>query len=275
MSKAGVLIAAVSLLCLDALLLAQTSRGHYRITNKIHVDGDGGWDYITADDSTGRLFVSHGTVVQVVDAKTGKIAGTNGVHGIALARNVNKGFTSDGRDTAITVFDCTTLKVLQKVRVTGINPDAIVYDAFSHSVLAFNGKSSNATVIDAKTDKVTATIPLDGKPEFPAPDGHGSLYVNIEDRNVVEVIDTKTMKIERKFSIAPGESPTGLALDAAADRLFVGCGNKLLVIADAKAGKVLTSLPIGDHVDAVAFDPLYKRAYASCGDGTLTMSSKP
>ncbi len=258
--------------CADA---PRTSDSRYKIVTRIHVDGDGGWDYITSDDSTGRLFVSHGTVVQVVDAKSGKTIGTipdtKGVHGIAVAHDVGKGFASNGKDSSVTVFDLSTLKVLGKIPVTGLNPDAILYDAFSHSVYTFNGKTSNATVIDAKSEKVVATISLDGKPEFPASDGQGSIFDNIEDKNLVDVIDAKTMKVTRKFAVAPGEGPSALALDVTGNRLFIGCGNKLMVIADAKAGKVLASLPIGDHVDAAAWDPSLKRAYASCGDGTLTV----
>jgi DNA-binding beta-propeller fold protein YncE len=254
---------------------AQTPGSHYKIANRINVEGDGGWDYLAADDATGRLFVSHATVVQVVDAKSGKIIGTipdtKGVHGIAVASDVHKGFTSNGKDSSVTVFDLSTLKVLGKVPVTGLNPDAILYDAFSNSVYAFNGKTSNATVIDAKSEKVAATISLDGKPEFAASDGQGSIYDNIEDKNLVDVIDAKTMKVTRKFAVAPGEGPSALALDVTGNRLFIGCGNKLMVIADAKTGKVLASLPIGDHVDAAAWDPSLKRAYASCGDGTLTV----
>ncbi len=276
MTRIGVLIAALTLVCLDAMLFAQASSdSHYKIANKFHVEGDGGWDIVAVDDSAGRVYVSHATMVQVVDAKTGKTVGTipdtKGVHGTAIARDAGRGFTSNGKDTSVTVFDLNTLAVIEKVRVTGIGPDAITYDRFSHSVYVFNGKSSNATVIDAKTDKVTATVSLDGKPEFPVSDEQGSIYVNIEDKNLVEVIDTKTEKVTRKFPVAPGEGPSPIALDVATNRLFIGCGNKLMVIADAKTGKIIGSVPIGDHADGAAFDPVYKRAYASCGDGTLTV----
>ncbi|HUI92155.1 MAG TPA: hypothetical protein VLX68_07910 [Chitinivibrionales bacterium] len=254
---------------------AQTAGSHYRIANKFHLDGDGGWDIITADSATGRVFVSHATMVQVMDGKTGKLLGvipdTKGVHAAVIAADAGKGFTSNGKDTSITVFDLSTLKVLRKIAATGAGPDAMIYDAFSHAVFCFNGRSANATVIDAKTCNVAATVALDGKPEFPASDGKGLLYVNLEDKSLVEVIDTKAMKTVRSFSIAPGESPTGIALDNAKSLLFIGCGNKRMVVADVKSGKVIASLPIGDHCDGAAFDPVYKRAYASCGDGTLTV----
>jgi YVTN family beta-propeller protein len=270
-----VLSAALSLCTLALPSHAQKSTSRYKIAQKIHVDGDGGWDIIAADNSTGRLYVSHGTMVQVVDAKTGKTVGTipdtKGVHGTAIARDAGKGFTSNGKDTSVTVFDLNTLAVTQKVKVTGIGPDAITYDKFSHSVYVFNGKSSNATVIDAKTNKVTATVALDGKPEFPVSNEQGLMYVNLEDKSLVEVIDTKAAKVIRKFPVAPGEGPSPIALDTTTNRLFIGCGNKLMVIADAKTGKILGSVPIGDHADGAAFDPGYKRAYASCGDGTLVV----
>jgi YVTN family beta-propeller protein len=214
-------------------------------------------------------------MVQVVDIKTGKTVGTipdtKGVHGTAIARDADKGFTSNGKDTSVTVFDLNTLAVVQKIKVTGIGPDAITYDKFSHSVYVFNGKSSNATVIDVKTNKVTATIALDGKPEFPVSNEQGLMYVNLEDKSLVEVIDTKAAKVIRKFPVAPGEGPSPIALDMPTGRLFIGCGNKLMVIADAKTGKILGSVPIGDHADGAAFDRGYKRAYASCGDGTLVV----
>lgn len=275
MIRTGILISVIALLGLDALLVAQTNESHYRLSAKIRVDGDGGWDIIAADDSTGRLFVSHGSMVQVVDAKSGTLIGvipdTKGVHGTAVARDAGLGFTSNGKDASVTVFDLATLAVRQKISVTGIGPDIIAYDRFSHDVYVFNGKSDNATVIDAGLCKVVATVPLDGKPEFCVPDGHGLLYVNIEDKGVVKVIDTKTNAVTRTFPVAPGEEPSPIALDTATGTLFIGCGNKTAVVADAKAGKVLASLPIGEHPDGAAFDPVYKRAYFSCADGTLAV----
>jgi YVTN family beta-propeller protein len=193
------------------------------------------------------------------------------VHGIALALDLNKGFTSNGKEDSVTVFDLKTLAVTAKAGITGQNPDAILYDAFSHLVFTFNGKSANATVIDAKLNKVVATIALDGKPEFPANDGTGNLYVNIEDKNSISVINTKTLKVEKTWPIAPGEEPTGLAIDTENHRLFAVCHNKMMVIVDTQTGKVLSSLPIGERVDGVVYDPVKKRAYSSNGDGTMTV----
>ena len=254
---------------------AQTSVSHYKIAGKIHLEGDGGWDCLTVDDATGRLFVSHSTIVRVIDIKTGKLVGTItdtlGVHGIALAHDLNKGFISNGKDASVSIFNLKTLELLTKVTVTGENPDAILYDNFSHLVFVFNGKTSNATVIDAKTNKVVATIVLDGKPEFPTSDGKGTIYINIEDKSLVDVISTKTLKVEKNWPITPGVEPSGIALDNKNHRLFIGCRNKILVVADAEAGKALATVPIGDHCDGVAFDSTLKRAYSSNGDGTLTV----
>jgi len=254
---------------------AQTNASKYKIANTFHLEGEGGWDCLSVDDATNRLFISHGTMVQVVDAKSGKLLGTisdtKGVHAIALAPDLNKGFTTNGKDTSVTVFDLKTLAVLTKVPVTGINPDVAVYDKFSQQVFICNGKSSNMTVIDAKTNKVTATIALDGKPEFPATNENGKVFVNIEDKNLINVIDVKTLKVEQKWPLAPGEEPSGLAIDAQNNRIFAGCNNKLMVILDAISGKIITTLPIGERVDGVAFDPGLRRVYSSNGEGTLTV----
>ena len=173
-------------------LNGQNAAGGYKVIQKIHLEGDGFWDYLNADDATGMLYVSHGKMVNVVDMNTGKnvatITDVNGVHGIAIAPEFNKGFISNGKDASVSIFNLKTLELLTKVAVTGENPDAILYDNFSHLVFVFNGKTSNATVIDAKTDKVVATIALDGQPEFPASDGKGTIYINIEDKSLVDVI---------------------------------------------------------------------------------------
>lgn len=275
MRKTTFLICILLLLGLTVSLHAQSPASQYKTANKIHLEGNDGWDYLTVDDSSGRLYVSHGTMVQVVDTRTGKIVGvisnTIGVHGIALASDLNKGFISNGKDSSVTIFDLQTLAFIAKLPVTGRNPDAILYDKFSHHVFAFNGTTSNATVIDAKTNKVAATIALDGKPEFPTTDGVGTVYVNIEDKNLIDVINAKTLTIDKKWPIAPGEEPTGMAIDNENHLLFVVCGNKIMVIADAKTGTIVTTVPIGDHADAAAFDTARKRAYSSNGDGTLTV----
>ncbi|HLN71886.1 MAG TPA: hypothetical protein VK205_01240 [Prolixibacteraceae bacterium] len=247
----------------------------YKIINKIHLEGDGGWDYLFVDESSGRLYVSHSTMALAVDVKTGKqvgkIPGTNGIHGIATVNNLDKGFTSNGRDNTVTVFDLKTLAVTSTIKVTGNNPDAILYDAFSQRLFTFNGGSANATVIDPRLNTIAGTISLRGKPEFAVTDGNGKIYVNIEDKNEISMINTTTLKVEKNWSIAPGEEPSGLALDNETHRLFSVCSNKRMVISDAEAGKVITTLPIGDRCDGVAFDPTLKRAYSSNGEGTITV----
>jgi YVTN family beta-propeller protein len=256
-------------------LYGQSPASEYRIVNKFKMPGTGGWDYLTVDETTGRVFVSHQTMVVVVDLKTGNVIGTindtPGVHGIAIAPDLNKIFISNGRDSSVTVADLKTLAVTDKITGTGQNPDAIMYDQFSSKVFTFNGRSSNSTVIDAKTNKKVATIPLAGKPEFPAPDGKGRIFVNIEDKSLISVINTSTLKVEASWSIAPGEEPSGLALDNETHRLFSVCSNKLMVIVDATDGHIVTTLPIGEGCDGVKFDPGLKRAYSSNGEGTMTV----
>lgn len=252
----------------------QNATDGYRIVQKINLQGDGGWDYLIADDASDRLYVSHGSVVNVVDLKTGKSAATitdvKGVHGIALANDSGKGFISNGADNNVTVFDTRDFKTIEKVPVTGQNPDAILYEPYTKSIITWNGRSSNATVIDSRTDKVIQTITLAGKPEAAVSDGKGKVFVNIEDKSEVSVINVKTWKVEQSWSISPGEGPTGLALDNVNHRLF-SATDKLMVILDAETGKVITTVPTGDGVDGAGFDPGLKRAYSSCGEGLLTV----
>lgn len=254
---------------------AQIAKSGYRIVNKIHLDGDGGYDYLTIDDVTSRLYISHGTIVQVLDVNEKKVVGTipdtKGVHGIALAKDLNKGFISNGRDTSVTVFDLKTLQVITKVKVTGNNPDAILYDPFSHKVFTFNGRSSNSTVIDPNSNKVIGTIDLPGKPEFSVTDGKGKVYANLEDKSQVCLINPIILKVEKTWSVSPGEEPSGLAIDSKEHRLFVVCGNKLMIVLDADNGNVVSKLDIGDRVDGVSYDPALKRIYSSNGEGTMTV----
>ena len=246
----------------------------YAIIKRIPLAGDGGWDCCRLDDAGNRLFVSHENQVQVVDVATGKlvgtIAGTKGVHDIAIAGDLKKAFISNGKDSSVTIIDVTTLAVLNKITVTGSDPDAIVYDPFSHCVFSFNGKSDNATVIDAKTDKVIATVLLGGAPEFAVSNGAGLLFVNLEDKDEVAVIDTKSMKIERRWPVAPASKPCAMAIDVKTNRLFIGCRSKVGLAMDAASGKVLASLPIGDHVDGACFDASKGLAFFSNGEGTIT-----
>ena len=246
----------------------------YKIQDKIKLPGNGGWDYLTSDDATSRLFVSHGTQVQVVDTKTLKLIGTidslNGVHGIALTP-FNKGFITNGKDSSVTVFDLTTYKKTGRIKVTGANPDAILYDPFSKKIFVYNGRSSNATVIDPNSNKIVATIPLDGKPEFSVTDGNGKIFVNIEDKSEISQIDAKTLKVVNTWPLKPGVEPSGLAIDTTTHRLFSVCDNKLMVVINADNGKVMGTAPIGEGVDGVAFDPFYLRILSSNGEGTLTI----
>jgi DNA-binding beta-propeller fold protein YncE len=269
------IVSCILLLGCSYILKAQTGSSGYKMVNKFHIEGDGGWDYLNVDESTGRIFVSHSTVVQVIDEKDGKLLGTipdtKGVHGIAIAADLNKAFISNGRDSSVTVVDLKSLAFITKIPVTGQNPDAILYDPFSHKVFVYNGRTANATVIDAAANKVISTIKLDGKPENSVTDLKGKVYVNIEDKSEISVINSTTNKVEQSWSIAPGEEASGLALDNETHRLFAVCSNKLMVVLDALSGKVITTLPIGGGSDGAAFDPSMKRAYSSNGEGTLTV----
>ena len=261
-------------LALCMFLSKLTAQGNYKILNKIHLDGDEGYDYLTADKTNNRLYISHGDMVQVLDVETKKVLASipaKRVHGITLANDLNKGYISNGKDSSVTVFDLTNFKTIKNVKVTGANPDAIMYDKFSKQIFVFNGRSNNATVINANTDLVTATISLSGKPEFSVSDENGKVYVNIEDKNEITLINTTTLKVEKTWSIVPGEEPTGLAIDNKTHRLFSVCGNKLMMIVNAETGKIITSLPIGDGCDGVAFDTELKRAYSSNGEGSVTI----
>ena len=257
------------------IIVCSFAQSNHRIVNKIPAPGNGGWDYLTVDESASRLYVSHGNEMNVIDLSTntliGTIPDTKGVHGIALAQDLGKGFISNGRDTSVTIIDLKTLKFLVKVKVTGNNPDAILYDPYSKKVFTFNGRSSNSTVIDARTNKVIGTIKLSGKPEFPVTDLKGRIFVNIEDKNSISTINVTTLKVENTWTVAPGESPSGLAIDLKNHRLFSVCENKMMVVVDYETGKIITTLKIGEGVDGVSFDPGLNRAYSSNGEGTMTV----
>ena len=252
---------------------AQKKDGYHLLT-KIEVGGEGGWDYLIADSEAHRLYVSHGTKVVVIDTATDKVVGeitnTNGVHGIAFATDLGKGFTSNGRDNSVTIFDLKTLKVLDNVK-TDKNPDAILYDPASKRVFAFNGGGKNTTVIDAASGKVDGTIDLGGRPEFATSNGKGLVYVNIEDKSEVVEIDSKGLKAIAHWPVAPGEEPSGMAIDRKTNRLFIVCSNKKMVVMDAATGKVVADVAIGDGTDAAGFDPETKLAFSSNGEGTLTV----
>lgn len=275
MRNATIVLSLICLLSLGRVSSARTMKSDYKVIRKIHLPGETWWDYPSIDPFTGRLFVSRGTMVQVVNVITGKLIGvipnTDGVHGIALAEDLNKGFVSDGADSSVTVFNLKTLKVISKIPVTGRDPDAILYDPYTHRVFTCNGETSNSTVIDAKSDKVIGTIKLTGRPEFSATDGKGRIYINIVDKSLVDEINPETMKIINVWSLSPGEHPSGLAIDAAHDVLFSVCHNKLMVVLNGLDGKIIATLPIGGRVDGAAYDPALQRAYSSNGEGTLTI----
>lgn len=245
-----------------------------RVLTDFPIKSTGGWDYITADGTNKRIYTSHGMQVNILDAATGDsvayIPDTKGVHGIAIANDLNKGYTSNGRANNVTVFDLKTYQVLKTIDA-GTNPDAIFYDPFSKKVYAFNGRSKDATVIDATTDAVVATIPLGGKPETGVSDGKGKVFVNIEDTNEEVEIDATTNKILNRWKLEGGDEPSGLAIDPATERLFIGCGgNQTMIVLNATNGSILGKFPIG-RCDGVAFDPALKLAYSSNGEGTISV----
>jgi len=247
----------------------------YKIVNKISLEGNEKWDYLFSDDKASRLYVSHGSQVQVVDEMEGKVIGKitdlQGVHGIAIASDLKKGFISTKTDNAVTIFNTETFAVIKKVTMTGTSPDAILFDSFSKKVFVFNGHSNNATVLDAETNEIVATIALTGNPEFAQSNRKGLIYVNLEDASSIAVINASTYKVENVWPIAPGTEPTGLALDNETHRLFSVCANKLMMVVNAETGKVITSLPIGERVDGAACDAKLKCVYSSNGDATMTV----
>ena len=258
------------------IVSACQAASEYRLLKEIPVGSDGGWDYLSVDSVARRLYVSHATKVVVIDLDkevvVGEMTNMPGVHGLAPAPDLAKGFVSCGRENKCAIVDLKTLETLSKVD-TGANPDGMLYEPSRQEVYMFNGRGNSATVIDAKAGKVVATIPLGGKPEFAAADSKaGRVFNNLEDKSEVVAIDTKTHEVVNRWPIAPGAEASGMAFDEAHHRLFLGCGNKLMVMMDSTTGKVAGSVPIGDGVDANAFDPETQLAFASCGDGTVTIA---
>ena len=246
----------------------------YHVIKTYKLGGEGGWDYLNLDSSSRRLYISRATHVIVIDADSGKPVGdipdTPGVHGIALAPELGRGFVSNGREGTVTIFDIQTLKLITKVKV-GDNPDAILYDPATKRVFTFNGKSHDSTALDAAKGTVLGTIKLEGKPEFAASDGKGEIFVNIEDKSQLDAIDPAKLEVKSRWPLAPCEEPSGLSIDREHRRLFAGCDNKMMAVVDADSGKVLATPAIGDGVDATAFDPGTGLAFASCGEGVLTV----
>jgi hypothetical protein len=249
--------------------------GSYEVVAKYPVGGTGAWDFLTVDEKRHRLYVSRGDHVQVLDTRSGKIvgdlSGTAGVHGIALAEDLGLGFTSNGRSDSATVFDLDTFAVVETVKVTGANPDAILYEPLSKRVLTFNGRSANVTAIDASSRRVVGTLALSGKPEVAVADGRGQAFVNIEDKNLIAVIDAATLTVSKYWPLGNCDGPTGLAIDRQRNRLFSVCHNKKMIVVDGNSGNVIKELPIGSEVDGAAFDPEVNLAFSSNGDGTVTI----
>jgi DNA-binding beta-propeller fold protein YncE len=266
--------ARVTLVTLLLIALAQAAAPGYHVMKTYKPSGDGGWDYLTLDSAARRLYISRATHVMVIDTDSGKsvgdIADTPGVHGIALAPELGRGFTSNGRENTVSIFELDTLKPIGKIKV-GDGPDAILYDPATKRVFTFNGHSHDATTIDAAKGTVVGTIKLDGKPEFAVSDEKGGVFVNIEDKNELTAIDPNKLVVKVTWPLPGCEEPSGLAIDRKNRRLFSSCGNKVMPIVDADSGKVVSTQPICEGVDAAAFDPETGLAFASCGDGTLTV----
>jgi DNA-binding beta-propeller fold protein YncE len=258
----------------NSLPAAQSSSGNYRVTKTISVPGDEGWDYLLVDSAGRRVYVSHGSHVVVLDADTnarvGDIPDTQGVHGIAIAPDAGRGFTSNGRANTVTIFDLKSLKNIGTVKA-GTNPDAIIYDPATKRIFTMNGRSQDTTAIDSASGSVAGTLALGGKPEFAVADGKGTIFVNIEDKSELVQFDSHNLTVLHRWPMAPCEEPSGLAASWKTRRLFAGCGNKMMAVIDADSGKIVATVPIGEGVDANAFDPETNLAFASTGDGNLTV----
>ncbi len=242
----------------------------------IALPGNGGYDYVFIDQVNHRLYASHGTAVNVVDLQTEKVIGTisgmKGVHGIAVTNDLNRGFITDGKANAVVAFDINTLKIIKTIPLTGNGPDGIIYDPSSKKIFAFEGDSNSAAVIDPKELKQTGSVALGGGPEFAVADGKGLIYNNLEDKNSLNVIDTKTLKVIHNYPLEPCGGPTGIAMDKDNQRLFTVCRkNTGMSVIDAQTGKVIQTLPIGAGVDAVVYNAAAKLIIASNGDGTATV----
>ena len=265
-------------LFLAATLLAAIpafAQKQYKVVNTVKLGGEGGWDYLYYDKDGQRLFITRGSHVMVVDAKTLKVSGDipdlSGIHGVALAPELGRGFVSNGGDNTVTIFDLKTLKKLDSVKV-GERPDAILYDPFTKHVFTFNARSKDSSVVDAASGKVVGTVPLDGKPEFPVSDGKGKVYANIEDKSEIAAIDASKLSVLNHWSVSPCQEPSALAFDGTHHRLFAGCDNKMMAVVDSDTGKVVTTVPIGAGVDAGRFNPKTQEVFMSCGgDGVLTV----
>ncbi len=271
-------IAASASLLVPAAVSAQQTKVNgatYHVARTIQLGGDGWWDYLVADPVQHRLYISRGTHVMVWDMNIEKLIGdipnTPGVHGVALAHDLNRGFSSNGRDSSVTIFDLNTLATIGVIHGTGRNPDAITYDPISKRVFTFNGGSASATAIDAATGTIVGTVPLGGKPEAGQPDGEGHILVNIENKSDVVKFDTRSLAVMATWPLAPCEEPTGMGIDLVRHRLIIGCGNKTMAIMDSNTGRVVATVPVGDGVDASGYDPNTRLGFTSNGEGSVTV----
>jgi len=269
-------VARISLILLATMMVLATAAAgaDYKVVKTWKLGGDGGWDYLTADTDGHRLFIARATRVMVIDTESGKQVGeipeTTGVHGVALNSEIGRGFTSNGREDTVSVFDLKSLAVEKKIKV-GSGPDAILYDPFSKRVFTFNAKSHDTTAVDASKGEVVGKIELGGKPEFAATDEKGTVFVNIEDTSELVALDPQRLAVKSRWKLTNCEEPTGLAIDRKNRRLFAGCGNKKMAVVDADSGKVVANPSIGEGCDATAFDADRGLAFASAGDGTITV----
>jgi YVTN family beta-propeller protein len=276
-NKKSIILAGLLVLGLVGFGLAaiqQANPSGYHLLKKIVIGGEGGWDYLALEGQSRLLYVSHGNAFEIVNVDTGvksePITDLKGVHGVAFAPDRGRGYISNGRGNSVSVFDLKTNKVLEEIPSSGQNPDSIMYDAFSDRVFTFNGRTANATAIDAATNKVVGTIDIGGKPEFAVTDGTGIIFVNNEDKSEVVAFDAKTLEVKKRWSIAPGEGPSGMAIDLKNKRLFSVC-DKVMVVSDFENGKVVTTVPIGGGPDAVRYDAGTGLVFSSNGEGTLTV----
>ncbi len=266
-----VLITVISFLFIN--IATAQNKIDYKIAKTFHITSSGGWDYIAVNNN--KVYVSHGTQVNILDENTGDSVGfipnTTGVHGIAFDNDLNRGYTSNGRLNNVTVFDLKTNKVITQI-ATGANPDAIMYEPFTKKIITNNGRSKNLSIIDPAKNIVIDSVSLDGKPEEAASDGKGKLFVNLEDKSEIAVVDLKTFKVIDRWPLSPGEGPSGLAIDAKTNRLFSGCSDsKLLIVMDATNGKIIDKLPIGEGSDGTTFDANKKIIFVPNGrDGTIS-----
>jgi DNA-binding beta-propeller fold protein YncE len=257
-----------------AYAFAAPQSSGYHLVKKVVLGGEGGWDYLNVDPTTHRVFISRGTHIMVVDPDgkvVGDIPNLKGTHGAAVVPEINRGFSSNGQSNSVTIFDLKTLETIKDVPLPAAQgPDGYLYDPASKRIFVFNARSQDATGIDAKTGEVAGTVPLGGKPEAAAADGEGHIFVNNEDKSLLVEFDSKALTVVNNWPIEGCQQPSGLAIDTAHKRLFVGCHSQQMVVVDYTTGKAVASIPIGTGVDATWFDPGTGLAFSSCGDGTIT-----